>query len=262
MNPELAAVTATLAERADANYFHSWHIIDGAAAGGEVLERDGLLLVSSALPVAWLNLAFVTRPLADPAAAIARAAAFFDERSLPFVVRIREGVDIAAERACEAHGLPFSDMVPGLVQAPIAGAPLPLAHLEVRAAANDADMQDHRKVMSASFGFPILMAVNLLRTQLIDAAGCEFYVGYLDGKAVASSALMASDGVAGVYNVGCVPDARKQGLGEAMTWHAVRRGRELGCDVASLQASEMGRPIYERMGFRLVAPYRTFVRRA
>lgn len=248
-----------LAARADANYFHSWRVLAGNAVRGEVMEREGLLLVSSALPVAWLNLALVMRQLADPGAAIAEAAAFFDERKLPFIVRVREGVDTAAERACEAHGLPFSDIVPGLVQAPIAEPPAPLARLEIRTAANDADMRDHRRVMSASFGFPIEITDRLLRTQLIDVSGCECYVGYVDGRPVASSALMSSDGVAGVYNVGCVPDARKQGLGEAMTWHAIGRGRELGCDIASLQASEMGRPIYDRMGFRLVAPYRTFV---
>ena len=249
-----------LAARADANYFHSWRIIDGNTDGGEVLEREGLLLVSSALPVAWFNLALVTRPLADPGAAIAEAAAFFDGRNLPFVVRVRGGVDAAAERACAAHGLPFTDVVPGLVQAPIGQAPARHPHLEIRAAAGKADMQHHREVMSASFGFPIETADRLLREQLIDIPGCEFYVGYIDGRPVASSALVTSGGVAGVYNVGCVPDARKQGLGEAMTWHAVSRGRELGCDIASLQASAMGRPIYERMGFRLVAPYRTFVR--
>lgn len=249
-----------LAARADANYFHSWRVINGAAGGGEVLERDGLLITSSTLPVAWLNLAFVTRPLADPDAAIAEATAFFDARNLPFVVRIREGVDAAAEGACEAHGLPFSDIVPGLALAPIAQVPAPPGHLEIRAAADAAGMQEHRNMVAAAFGFPIALANKLLRPDLMDVAGCEFYAGYVDGKPVASSALIASDGVAGVYNVGCVPDARKQGLGEAMTWHAVRRGRELGCDIASLQASAMGRPIYERMGFHLVAPYRTFMR--
>ena len=78
-----------LAARADANYFHSWRVLAGNAVRGEVMEREGLLLVSSALPVAWLNLALVMRQLADPGAAIAEAAAFFDERKLPFIVRVR-----------------------------------------------------------------------------------------------------------------------------------------------------------------------------
>jgi hypothetical protein len=30
--------------------------------------------------------------------------------------------------------------------------------------------------------------------------------------------------------------------------------------MSALQASAMGRPVYERMGFRLVSPYRTYHR--
>jgi hypothetical protein len=248
--------------RADANYFQSWRVINANAEGGEALERDGMLLTSSALPVAWLNLVFVTRPLADPDAAIAAAAAFYDARNLPFVVRIREGVDPAAERACEAHGMPFSDVVPGLVMAPIAKAPSPPAQLEIRVVAGEAALRDHRAVMASSFELPGGVPERLLREEIMGVDGCELYVGYLDGASVASSALFAFDGVAGIENVGCVADARRQGLGEAMTWHAVRRGSALGCDMGSLQSSDMGRPIYERMGFRLVAPYRTFVRQS
>ena len=35
--------------------------------------------------------------------------------------------------------------------------------------------------------------------------------------------------------------------------------RGLGCAMASLQASPMGLPVYERIGFEQVADYRTYV---
>jgi hypothetical protein len=38
------------------------------------------------------------------------------------------------------------------------------------------------------------------------------------------------------------------------------RGKEQGCTVAILQASEMGEPVYSRMGFRNVAPHKSFQR--
>jgi hypothetical protein len=41
----------------------------------------------------------------------------------------------------------------------------------------------------------------------------------------------------------------------------VAAGAALGCPSAFLQASEMGQPVYRRMGFETVAPYRTFYRR-
>jgi hypothetical protein len=44
-----------------------------------------------------------------------------------------------------------------------------------------------------------------------------------------------------------------------MTVRVALDGRAAGCDVAALQASEMGRPIYERLGYRTVVRYRAFV---
>jgi len=69
-----------------------------------------------------------------------------------------------------------------------------------------------------------------------------------------------SHGVAGVYNVATLAAYRRRGLGEGMTAHAAQEGARAGCRMASLQSSEMGLPVYTRMGFRTVAGYRTFVR--
>jgi hypothetical protein len=44
-----------------------------------------------------------------------------------------------------------------------------------------------------------------------------------------------------------------------MTARVVADGLVAGCDVAALQASQMGRPIYERLGFRTVVRYMAYV---
>jgi GNAT superfamily N-acetyltransferase len=97
--------------------------------------------------------------------------------------------------------------------------------------------------------------------KLIEQPGWFIYVGYVDGQPVTSSSLLLSGQTAGVYWVGTIETHRKRGLGEAMTWHALREGARRGATVGILQASNMGKPIYERMGFHVVSPYRTFVRK-
>ena len=62
----------------------------------------------------------------------------------------------------------------------------------------------------------------------------------------------------GVYSIATVGAARRRGYGAAMTARIVADGVAAGCDVAILQASEMGRPIYERLGFRTVVHYRSY----
>ena len=95
---------------------------------------------------------------------------------------------------------------------------------------------------------------------LPDVPGMTFYIGYLDGAPVATSQLAVSYGIAGVHTVSTLPAYRGRGIGEAMTWRAVLDGRAEGCDAAYLQASEMGYPVYQRMGFLHVADYCAWVR--
>ncbi len=93
---------------------------------------------------------------------------------------------------------------------------------------------------------------------VLDDPEVESFLGYCDGIPAATATLVCTGRVAGVHNVATVPEYRKRGFGEALTWDAVATGASYGCDMAALQASEMGQPIYERMGFRVVSPYRTF----
>jgi len=82
--------------------------------------------------------------------------------------------------------------------------------------------------------------------------------GYLDEEPVACSVAIRSGNVVGIYAVGTSERARRRGIGTAMTWAATDAGRQWRCDVADLQASEMGQPVYAAMGFRVVTSYVNF----
>jgi len=98
----------------------------------------------------------------------------------------------------------------------------------------------------------------LIPRALLGQHDVEVFVGYVDGSPVASSAIFLNNGVAGIYNVATVDGHRRRGLGEAMTWHAARRGREMGCRFGGLLSSDMGLPVYERMGFRKITAFPSF----
>ncbi len=85
------------------------------------------------------------------------------------------------------------------------------------------------------------------------------YLGLLDGKPVASSMGFYHAGVAGVYFVATMPEARGRGIGAAITAAPLKEARVLGYRVGVLQASPMGHPLYRRMGFREHAEYALYV---
>ncbi|MFC7192206.1 GNAT family N-acetyltransferase [Halocatena marina] len=80
----------------------------------------------------------------------------------------------------------------------------------------------------------------------------------MDGRPAATGLLIQSGHVAGVYSIGVVEEFRRRGIGKAMSWEVLRAGREAGCQVGVLQSSEMGSPLYEKMGFETTVTYHHF----
>ena len=69
-----------------------------------------------------------------------------------------------------------------------------------------------------------------------------------------------SHGIAGLYWVATVEAVRKRGLGAAVTALITNEAFERGARVVTLQASVMGRPIYERLGYKTIYNYVDHVR--
>ncbi|MFL5733766.1 MAG: GNAT family N-acetyltransferase [Chloroflexia bacterium] len=78
----------------------------------------------------------------------------------------------------------------------------------------------------------------------------QHFVAIREGEPVATSSLFLGGGVAGLYHVVTMPVARGQGIGAAVTAVALHSARRLGYRIAVLQATEMGAPVYRRLGFR------------
>jgi ribosomal protein S18 acetylase RimI-like enzyme len=158
------------------------------------------------------------------------------------------------ERAWPAFALPLRDLPE----------PPPVPGLEIRRVESDADLDVYLGIvgqtLSSSDAFTGLLGDAGRRIGFADDAPEEHLIGLMEGSPVATASLLVAGGAAGLYNVATLEPARRRGIGAAMTVAAVRRGAARGLSIATLQASTMGRPIYERLGFRFVCdlvPYRS-----
>jgi GNAT superfamily N-acetyltransferase len=75
------------------------------------------------------------------------------------------------------------------------------------------------------------------------------YLAKLNGKAVGTSSLILKEGIASIFSVSTIKEARRKGVGRAITQAPLQLAKSLGYEIGVLQSSEMGLPVYESLGF-------------
>jgi GNAT superfamily N-acetyltransferase len=85
------------------------------------------------------------------------------------------------------------------------------------------------------------------------------FLGRLNGEAVATSSLFMGAGVAGLYSVGTLPQARGQGIGSAISLAPLLVARSLGYNISILQSSPAGYSIYRKIGFHECCQLQTYL---
>ena len=134
--------------------------------------------------------------------------------------------------------------------------------LEVHVVADEEALRTWARVFTAGYGLP--MEWETLVYEQWAKLGLGFplrnYLGYLNGKPVATSCLFMGGGAAGIYSVSTLPEARSKGIGAAMTLRPLHNARELGFHIGVLQSSDMGYTIYKKLGFKHLCQIEYFYR--
>lgn len=197
------------------------------------------------------NRAVVLAP-EQPERVFALAEAFFGYPAGYSIVVEAETAE-AVEDVLRERGWHLDEEEPALVLQPLPTViPAAPPGLDIRPVVDAAGLVDFRGVSETPSVFlPSLAAA--LDPQV------ALFVGYSDGRPVATSRLTCLGPIAEITGVVTVPAARRRGYGTALTWAAIAGAMARRCTVAMLTASAMGYPVYVRMGFRPSGVYRTYV---
>lgn len=85
-------------------------------------------------------------------------------------------------------------------------------------------------------------------------------VAYFEGQPVATTAVFPVAGTIYVALVATHPEFQRRGFAEAAFRHAVAEGRRLHGNLPlTLHATEAGRPVYEKLGFKTVGTFPIFM---
>ena len=249
---------AELLHQADLDYYRSHALFLTSTPLGEVADSRDLVSANCGAPFSQFNLAILKPPLLDLAAAIERGEQYFAARGLPFRFSVRSDFRERCARRLSDAGYCETAPLPSMLLREIPPTPALPPELEIRAVRSPADAEQFRAVAERGFGMPAGMGSLALSAAVIEHPDTELYLGCVEGVPVATTLLQMSNRVAGIYFVACEEGQRRRGYGEALTWAGIAGGAARGATIASLQASELGRPVYARMGFDLLVHHHQF----
>ncbi len=253
--PELSP--ARLAEVAAANLVTHMSWVQERVPGMHVRADEQLVLVDSGLPCDTFNVVCRAR-LAPQTVAdrVAGALTHFRGAARPFSWWVGPG-DLPAELgdSLRAAGLEASEsevaMTADLDSLP-APPPSPPG-LRIERVRTPEQVREYATVNAANWDPPdpnVLHFYDLAAPALlVPETPLWLYVGYFDGRAVASAELTVGGGVAGLYGVATRAAYRRRGIGGAMTLRPLQDAEAAGYRVAVLQASAEGVGVYARAGF-------------
>lgn len=223
----------------------------GRAVGAAVIDDDDVAGAHHHAPFPFVNMVIARRPIPDAEwpDRLARIRAAFPGGA-PFVITSPFPTpDLAADGFSLIGHPPF--MVRPAGPTPDLASPSGLEIAEVTE--TDALAHFEQTLMEAYPGGP---SGSMFRPPILDVAGVTLWMGTLDGAPVGTAATHHAGAVNGVEMVACMPDARGQRVGEALTWAATLARPELP---AALIASDAGRPVYARMGYLPITRFSLWV---
>lgn len=241
------------AEIANRHWFESYKSFVGDL-GGEFRHYGTVGAFLGGIPLPFANGCLVLRP-AEPLD-LDEALTWIAAANVPYSARIEESLVPRVATVLASHGLVPDEPMPGMVLKPITVAPDPAPEIEV-SPVDDDSYAEFVQVLIAT-GLPEEWAERTFARHLLESEELRFFLARLEGRPVGTSLAVRTGDLGGIYSVGTIEDARRRGVGSAVTWAAVEQIRDWGCAAAVLQSSAMGYPVYRSMGFEEVVRYARF----
>ncbi len=224
---------------------------DLATARGDRVARidDVLTMTDAAQPLPFWNRAVVEQPVDDVGELVHALREFYGNAGPPFLLD-----SMWPTPDLRPYGFVLMGHPP-LMLRPMGAASLPDPPTELRIVPvrDEATASDQERTLVDGYPAPQLQpftGVRLLTPETVAAPGWHHFVAYVDERPVAAGSSYRGPRLLRVENIATLGDVRGRGYGLAITAATMRVDQH---KPATLVASDLGRPVYERLGFVAVS---------
>lgn len=219
-----------------------------SAIGGATFERRAghLRLLFPSVPIAVFNGVVVE---SEPCSGIAQSVRDVEELGVPCGIQIRANTHAAIETDAEQLGFTARAPMPGMTASPDELVAARAPGLRIGRVEDEAGLVEAARISAAVSSAPLEWMSALFAPELLELPGFAVHLGWVDGEAVTVAMGYRTHADVGIFNVGTPSQHRRRGYGSAITAHAARAGFDEGADLAWLQTSELGEPVYRSLGF-------------
>ncbi len=220
------------------------------------IEGDGLICAAGTtdFPFGFSNDLVRVSPTVDPDLVLDRGLTFFKGLGRSFTLLINGKQDADLEDAAIRRGLVLYEDSPWMILNDKIAVIEERTDIRIEQARTTGDIDIIRSINSRAYeslGLPSAQAEALygVPDRILSPDSLHF-VAYLGESPVATVMILFTWDVACISWVGTVASARGKGVATHLVKTISNRGFEEGARLVHLQASTMGRPIYEKMGYQ------------
>lgn len=240
-------------------------------------SNRGAMRTGDGVEAAWVNSllavnngTYLTRPVADAADLRARcreAAADAGPFGLPWIFFVYEPLlplevlhqvdELLSAEGFHREGA-LLEMSAGTLLAP--ARPLPV--VELRRTTDAAEARVALDINVHAYEMPPMLTDSVIEANAyFTNPSQEFgYVAYADGVPVSTASVLVINDWMYVDLVATEPEHRQKGYAEAVMRHALAQAsKATGVTKTALDASAMGRPLYEQMGYQQASAWRFYM---
>ena len=257
--------------RSNANLVSYLRHVAVCAPDGSVRDCDGALCFAGghAYPGTYTNGVIRDEGRGARVAAsdvLEQAEHFFRPMRRGFAVWVRDDADADLEAACKTAGMFQRPPVEGNPAIWYEGGPMAVADLpgiDLRRIDDDVTRADYLRVVLGSYGMeglPRELAERVIFSKAsIDDPRVAAFAAYREGEVLGGCQVFVEHGVGGMQWGATLPAGRGLGIGKTLFKLCVNTAIEMGATGLAGQASQMGLPLWQSVGFEVVGYYRRYL---